>query len=287
MANILSLGTENTADISALKEIIGEPQSGESPPTGLQRAIEDLQNEQSALEHRLESAEDTAMNANTAAQAAKTVAEEALPKKGGEMEGVITANYNLTAVTDGMALPGTKMQLLAAPQDKSLNILYLSAASDHIFNSCLGFGNDAFRHGVSSNKLTIIRGVKEPVYEDDAVNKAYLDSRFVIGSFRGTGKTAQTINLGFRPKFIAVMNSWYSVEHTNIHYYGFAIDGCPLKYDIDYTGSVLEIVDNGFTVMNMTQEGRFANSSTDGFVYYKDGLLLNSTDGTMFYFAIR
>ncbi len=209
MANILSLGTENTADISALKEIIGEPQSGESPPTGLQRAIEDLQNEQSALEYRLESAEDAAMNANTAAQAAKMVAEGALPKKGGEMEGVITANYNLTAVADGMALPGTKMQLLAAPQDKSLNILYLSAASDHIFNSCLGFGNDAFRHGVSSNKLTIIRGVKEPVYEDDAVNKAYLDSKFVIGTYRGDGKANLAVNIGFKPKFLIIMPYTY------------------------------------------------------------------------------
>lgn len=178
---------------------------------------------------------------------------------------------------------------MAAKSGKSKRafLLYLCAASDHIFNSCLGFGNDAFHHGVSSDKLTIIRGVKEPVYEDDAVNKAYLDSRFVIGSFRGTGKTSQTINLGFRPKFVAVMNSWYSVERTNVHYYGFAIDGCPLKYDIDYTGSVLEIVDNGFTVMNMVQEGSFSNNSMSGYMYYKDGLLLNSTDGTMFYFAIR
>ena len=96
MANILSLGTEDISDISALKEAVGEPRMGESSSTGLFYAVEELENEVTIAQNAVEdleiivnSVDATAAKAQDAATEANQLAAAALPKSGGTMTGAI------------------------------------------------------------------------------------------------------------------------------------------------------------------------------------------------------
>lgn len=96
--------------------------------------------------------------------------------------------------------------------------------------------------------------------------------RVVVGTYTGDDQTTRTIDLGFRPKAVLVVDPYGAMRSSQATYGGLAMDGYPT-----YCGTtlILAVVENGFQV----GRGEFTGSS-----YYAD---TNNSGKTYRYLAIQ
>ena len=129
-----------------------------------------------------------------------------------------------------------------------------------------------------------------PVSAGDAARKADVDAvktlaqgMIVTGTYIGDGSKNRTINLGFTPHAVLVMENGEGVRDifsSTMHYGGFALTGSPVQYDwyvhesSNGTSTVVAITTNGFIVNN---EGTAFATST----------MSNNTGSKYHYIAFR
>ena len=109
----------------------------------------------------------------------------------------------------------------------------------------------------------IITNVANPIDDNDAANKAYIDQQvvsaggIVTGTYTGNGSTAgQTINLGFKPKAVIIWaTDGKSGSNGNIPFSdgGIILDTQPIQSGSDIHA---EIVNEGFKVYTVESNNR-------------------------------
>lgn len=75
-----------------------------------------------------------------------------------------------------------------------------------------------------------------------------LKSEVLFTTYTGDGQESRVIDVGFRPKAVMVFRDSAYTSFGNSLYGGFIIDGTPMMYG---STVALEIVDNGFKVLNL------------------------------------
>lgn len=197
MANILSLGTEDTLGIATLQDDMQKVQKQQSVQdaaiSGNTAAIENATGRIGAVETTAENAFTTAESAQTAAANAEIAANNALPKSGGTMTGSIS----------GGSGPDTKYYKHFYENPCTTMAMFGFGLTDK--KAWFGFGDDAYE--LSSGVR--INGIASPNQDYQAANKKYVDERYIVGTYRGDGQSSREVDIGFKPKFLIIMPYTY------------------------------------------------------------------------------
>ena len=104
---------------------------------------------------------------------------------------------------------------------------------------------------------------------NSTVQQLQLDvTKIVFGSYSGNGAASRTITLGFTPKALLVIPRTGQISINSIHpelYGGLSYTGHDASCS---AGTLLSIVENGFTVYYNRTETYFIHSNSSGMVYY-------------------
>lgn len=184
MANILGVGTGDASDVTqqlgALKTTVGDASSG------LVKDVSDNTADIATLQADVMQADNNATNA-------KQAAENAYPKTGGALDGIINPNQS----------SGNLDNVIAQIPYNNNNIIGVEAKDNKL---SIGFvdGSKLF----TAYSPTIIRGVSQPVRENDVVNLEYLN--------RGIPKTLGISNANYAIICATWENEWLSSDRMYI-----------------------------------------------------------------------
>ncbi len=97
-------------------------------------------------------------------------------------------------------------------------------------------------------------------------NFAKLDQipEVVAGMYTGDGETARTIELGFRPQAVLVVDNMGAMQSGSTYYGGLALDG----FNTTYGAAILiKIVEDGFQ-LGKSSTSTSADTNKNGKIYY-------------------